>query len=197
MRLTQAPARSPRALGLAALAAALLVIPACPDPGPPAGPPCEDDLTECDDDTSKFVEDPSCELSGDLELQFGEGEDSFSPLGEGSMPQLEFGFQGGQHAWLGVRVENADLERPQLKIRVSMKMCEVDCENPASWQTDNVRELVVDGDQLAVTDEGYYEVTSLLVQVFNWSGFSQQGVDMLVTDPCGRQGLIMARSDSP
>ena len=174
------------------LSSLLLALPACPDPDP-VGPPCEDDLTECDDDTSQFVEDPSCELSGDLELQFGEGEDDFSPLSEGEMPELFFGFQGGQHAWLGVQVRNADLERPQLKIRVSMKMCSADCDNPGSWGTDNVREIVVDADELRVTDEGYYEVNSMLVQVFNWPNAGARGVDMLVTDPCGRQGLIMQR----
>ena len=174
--------------------ALLSLIPACPGPLDPAGPPCGDDLTGCNDDTSSFVEDPSCELTGDLDLQFGEGEDSFTPLAEGEMPALEFGFQGGQHAWLGVQVRNADLERTQLKIRVSMRMCDADCDNPASWATDNVRELVVSGDQLRVTDEGYYEVDSILVQVFNWTGFAEQGVDMLVTDPCGRQGVIMQRS---
>ena len=183
---------SPRALALAVP----LLLCACPEPDPPAGPPCEDDLTECDDDTSQFMEDPSCELSGDLELQLGEGEDSFTPLLEGEMPALEFGFQGGQHAWLGVQVRNADLERPQLKIRVSMRMCDTDCDNPASWATDNVREIVVSGEQLRVTDDGYYEVDSMLVQVFNWTGFAKQGLDMLVTDPCGRQGLIMQREPS-
>lgn len=175
-------------------ALALLVLGAACDPdGPIVGPPCEDDLTECDDDTSQFVEDPTCELSGELELVFGEGEQDFTPIAEGAMPELYTGFQGGQHAWLGVQVQNADLTRPQLKVRISMRFCDLDCDNPVNWQTDVVRELVVNANELDVVDESAWELASILVQVFNWQSSNERGVDMLVTDPCGRQGLIMAR----
>jgi len=183
-RLRRAPAL--------ALPAALLLA-ACPEPAP-SGPPCEDDLTACDDDTSAFVEDPSCELTGELDLQLGEGEDAFSPLLAGEMPQLYTGFQGGQHVWLGVQVRNADLTRPQLKIRVSMRMCDTGCEDPANWQTDSVRELVAGAQALEITDATNFELSSVLIQVFNWNVSGQRGIDMLVTDPCGRQGLIMQRS---
>lgn len=155
------------------------------------GPPCEDDLTLCSDDTTKFVEDPSCELSGDLELQLGEGEDSFSPLSPGQAPEVHGGLQGGQHVWMGVRVVNADLERALLEVRVNMDYCEEGCEDPSSWRTDNVRQLVADSSTLTTTSEGWYELSSVLVQVFDWSFAAHTRIEMLVTDPCGRQGFVV------
>jgi hypothetical protein len=177
------------------LAHSLLLAPlaGCPlNPNPDdGGPPCEDDLTSCSDDTTKFVEDPNCELTGELELQLGEGQLEYSPLSEGQAPELHGGFQGGQHVWLGVRVVNADLERPLLKVRVNMDYCEDNCEDPSSWRTDNVRELVADSSTLTTTNEGWYELSSVLVQVFNWSFAAHGRIEMLVTDPCGRQGFIV------
>lgn len=174
-----------------ALASLGLAVPACPHPAPSDGPPCEDDVTGCSDDTSKFVEDPTCELSGPLEVVLGQGFESFEPLAAGETPELYSGFQGGQHVFLGVRVVNADLERPLLKVRVSMDYCETDCEDPASWRTDNVREIVADSTTLTTTDEGWYELHSMLVQVFNWRFAANTRIEMLVTDPCSRQGLII------
>ncbi|KIG13766.1 hypothetical protein DB30_07612 [Enhygromyxa salina] len=175
-----------------ALALPTILLTGCPGIDPPAGgPPCEDDLTMCEDGTSKFVEDPSCELSGDLELQLGEGQDDFSPLAADQPPQTYSGFQGGQHLWLGVRVVNADLERPLLEVRVSMKYCEENCDDPSNWRTDNVRELVADSNTLTTTSDGWYELSSVLVQVFNWSFAANQRIEMLVTDPCSRQGYLV------
>ena len=180
-----------RSLGLSL--AAILV--ACPEPTP-VGPPCEDDVTNCSDDTSMFVEDPSCELEGDLEVVLGEGYEAFAVVPEGETPELFTGFQGGQHVFLGVRVVNADLERPMLKVRVKMDYCETGCEDPTLWRTDSVREIVADSTMLETTDEGFYELHGMLVQVFNWRFADSQRIEMLVTDPCGRQGLIVHDSSA-
>ena len=53
------------------------------DEGGDGGPPCEDDINGCKDDTSNFMEDPSCPLQGELELELGEGELEFSALAPG------------------------------------------------------------------------------------------------------------------
>lgn len=174
----------------AALALLAVSLTGCPEPEQD-GPPCDEDLTQCSDDTTKFVEDPTCELSGELEVELGEGEDSFTVLDAGEQPQTYSGFQGGQHVWLGVRVSNADLERPLLKILVRMQYCDADCDDPASWQIDNVRQLVADPSTMTTTSEGWFEVSSMLVQVYNWQFASSRRVEMIVTDPCGRQGLIV------
>ena len=40
------------------------------------GPPCDDDIVNCSDDTSGFMEDPTCTLQGEFELELGQGETS-------------------------------------------------------------------------------------------------------------------------
>jgi hypothetical protein len=156
-----------------------------------SGPPCQDDVNGCGADGGEFVEDPTCELTGELELEIGEGEDSYTPLAAGEMPEIFNGFQGGQHVWMGVRLKNPDLERPSLKINVTLSDCETDCEDPANWLPDNVRELVVGSRTIEVTDEGWFEQASILVTLGDWSSATHRRVEMLVTDPCSRQGLAI------
>lgn len=169
------------------------LIAGCPwfeDPVNP-GPPCQDDVNGCGADGGEFVEDPTCELTGELELEIGQGEDVYAPLAVGEMPEIFNGFQGGQHVWMGVRVKNPDLERPSLKINVTLSDCEVDCESPASWLDDNVRELVVGSRTIAVTDEGWFEQASILVTLGDWGFATHRRAELLVTDPCGRQGYAV------
>jgi hypothetical protein len=156
------------------------------------GPPCQDDVNGCGADGGEFVEDPTCELTGELELELGQGEDSYAVLEPGEMPEIFNGFQGGQHVWLGVRVKNPDFERPSLKINVTLSDCEVDCENPVNWPTDNARELVVGSRTITITDEGWFEQASILVTLGDWSIATHRRVELLVTDPCGRQGYVTA-----
>ncbi|HVH98265.1 MAG TPA: hypothetical protein VM869_06135 [Enhygromyxa sp.] len=156
------------------------------------GPPCEDDIAGCSDDTSMFMEDPTCTLTGELELELGEGEAEFSSLAAGQLPQLYTGIQGGQHVWMAVRVKNPDLERKQLKIRIKAEYCSESCGEIGSWTVDNLRELVADETTLTTTSDGWLEQTRMLVTVFGWVSASYQRVEMLVTDPCGRQGLVTA-----
>jgi hypothetical protein len=153
------------------------------------GPPCEDDVVGCSNDTS-FMEDPECTLTGELELEIGEGEDQFSPLAPGQLPELHYGIQGGQHVWMAVRVKNPDLERKQLKINIEAEYCSSNCQDVASWQVDNLRELVADETTMVVTSEGWFEQTRMLVTVFGWVDATYQRVEIVVTDPCGRQGVV-------
>lgn len=160
-------------------------------PDDPSGPPCEDDVNGCSDDSSTFVEDPTCELTGQLDIEIGEGEDEFMTLAPGQLPEIYNGFQGGQHVWLGVRVKNPALDRPALKIRITLSFCNEGCEDPTSWQTDQVRELIAGSRTLTTTDEGWFEQASILVTLFDWSFAENRRVEMLVTDPCSRQGLAV------
>jgi hypothetical protein len=161
--------------------------------GPETGPPCEDDVNGCADDSGTFVEDPTCGLTGERELELGQGQDIFELLAAGEMPEIYNGFQGGQHVWLGVRVKNPDLERASLKINVTLSDCAADCEDPANWLTDNTRELVVGSRTIVESDEGWFEVDSILVVLGDdWSTMAHRRVEMVVTDPCSRQGLAVA-----
>jgi hypothetical protein len=184
-----------RSLALVSLVSLVpLALAGCPwldGPDEPAGPPCEDDVNGCDNGDDEFIEDPTCELTGELDVELGQGEDSFTPLAPGEMPEIFTGLQGGQHVWMGVRVKNPDLTRPSLKIRISLSYCEVDCDDPANWQADNVRELVAGSRTLEVTDEGWFEQASMLVTLFAYGFAEHKRVEMLVTDPCSRQGLAV------
>ncbi|MFO7567599.1 MAG: hypothetical protein R6X02_33455 [Enhygromyxa sp.] len=164
------------------------------DDGGDGGPPCEDDISGCSDDPSDFTEDPSCTLDGELELELGEGELEFSPLGPQELPEIHYGLQGGQHVWMAVRVKNPDLERKQLKIRIKADYCNSSCEDAGNWVTDNLRELVADETTLQVTSENWFEQTRMLVTIYGWVGATERRIEMLVTDPCGRQGFVATSS---
>lgn len=171
---------------------ACLLVAGCPwlaEP-PPSGPPCEDDVTGCENN-GEFVEDPSCELSGALDVELGEGEDVFQSLAPGELPEAHTGIQGGQHIWAAVRVKNPALDRPSLKLRIALSTCESDCDDPSSWRADNVRELVVGSRTLTVTPEGWFETASILVTLFLWGEAEHRKIELLVTDPCSRQGLVV------
>lgn len=157
------------------------------------GPPCEDDVTGCGDDSGKFVEDPTCELTGELELELGEGQDAYSPLAAGQMPEVFNGFQGGQHIWLGVRVKNPDPERASLKIGVELSDCQAECDKAQNWALDNTRELVVGSRTITVTDEGWFEEEGILVTLDDWGVAPHRRVQVVVTDPCSRQGVVSAQ----
>lgn len=199
-RTTYAPRMRARSLALAFASASLLgPLIGCAwlfgnDEGGDGGPPCEDDISGCDDDTSNFMEDPTCTLTGELDVELGQGETEFSPLASGELPEIYSGLQGGQHVWMAVRVKNPDPDRRQLKIRIKADYCDSNCEDVGSWLTDNLRELVADETTLTVTPEGWYEQTRMLVTVFDWVGAPEQRIEMLVTDPCGRQGLVTTSS---
>lgn len=180
--------------GIACLALTL----ACGDDvDPDDGPPCGDDLNGCSDDTSMFMEVPECELTGELDVVMGQGETVFQELAEGDLPDPEFGFQGGQHVWMAVQVRNPAVDYPQLKIRINVDYCETSCSQPENWLTDNVRELLADETTMTVTPEGYFEQTRMLVTVFGWVTTPNRRVEMLVTDPCGRQGYVKREYVSP
>jgi hypothetical protein len=166
------------------------VLAGCPDGPDGDGPPCDDDVNGCADD-GMLVEDPVCELTGVLELELGEGQEVYSPLADGQMPEVFNGFQGGQHIWLGVRVKNPDLERASLRIDIELSDCETDCGDPQNWSLDNDRTLVVGSRTITVTEAGWFEEEGMLVTLENWGVATHRRVEMVVTDPCGRQGLAL------
>jgi hypothetical protein len=169
------------------LALALLLVGCSED----VDPPCENDVNGCGDDGT-LVEDPTCELTGALELELGQGQDVYSPLATGELPEVHDGFQGGQHVWLGVRVKNPDFEHASLGIDITLSDCEMQCGNPQNWSVDNSRTLVVGSRTITVTDEGWFEEEGMLVTLGDWGSATHRRVEMFVTDPCGRQGVAMA-----
>ncbi|MFV8752042.1 hypothetical protein ACNOYE_15965 [Nannocystaceae bacterium ST9] len=157
------------------------------------GPPCEDDVLGCEGNLDEFQLDPSCTLEGELELVLGQGETSFEAIAPGMVPNVNYGFQGGQHIWAALQVHNGATDYPQLKIDITVSTCSAgDCSSPSAWTIDNTRELVADQDTMTITDEGWFEQLRMLVTVDAYGSGSRGRVEMLVTDPCGRQGYVVA-----
>lgn len=78
---------------------------------------CADDRFDCQSG-DLFVFDPGCSLTGTLEVEVGGGEAGWQSLGD-TMPKTTAGAQGGSHAFAGVRVANAALDRYD-RLRVSI-----------------------------------------------------------------------------
>jgi hypothetical protein len=181
-----------------ATTALALLLPSCPflfpsDDESSSGPPCEDDLLGCESNTEAFQFDPECMLEGELELAFGQGQEQFDPLGPDEVPDLVYGFQGGQHIWAALQIHNPALDHPMLLVSITVSTCSAsDCSDPSDWTIDNTRELVAGPSELTSTDEGWFEVLRMLVTVEAYGPGSLGRVEMLVTDPCGRQGFAVA-----
>ncbi len=187
-----------RVLATSSLLAALLSSTGCrflfpsDDDGSDGGP-CENDVFGCENNDT-FMLDPSCTLEGDLELVLGQGETEFSALGPDEVPMINYGFQGGQHIWAALQVHNPALDYPQLKVEITVSTCgSGNCDDPNNWNLDTTRELVPDGTTLRVTDEGWFEQIQMVVIVDSYGSGTQGRVEMLVTDPCGRQGYAIAQ----
>lgn len=159
------------------------------------GPPCGGDILGCDDTPTPFEEDPSCELSGELELALGDGELGFEALAPDTLPALHLGQQGAQHMWVGVEVQNPAVDYSQLEILVELRGCpyqNVSCTDASNWVTYPERRLVVDEDSITVTPEGEFQVTQILYVVagWDWTVPERWVFRVTVNDPCGRTGQI-------
>lgn len=156
------------------------------------GGPCDSDVLGCENNLDKFQLDPSCTLEGELELVLGQGESQFNPLVPDQVPDLNYGFQGGQHIWGAVQVLNPAFDYPLLKIEITVSTCSAsDCTDPNNWTIDNTRELVADETTMTIDSEKF-EQLQMLVTVDSYGPDSLGRVEMRVTDPCARQGFVLA-----
>lgn len=182
----------------AGLATGLLLLTGCPffpfnDDDEGDGGPCSSDVLGCENNLDQFELDPSCTLEGELELVLGQGQTQFEPLGPDEVPNINYGFQGGQHIWAALQVHNPALDYPVLKIEMTVSTCSAsDCTNPNSWTIDATREMAVDLTTMVITSEDWFEQVQLLVIVENYGSGSRGRVEMRVTDPCDRNGYAVA-----
>ena len=98
----------------------------CPSPEPG---PCEDDALGCEE-SGTLAMDPSCELTGELEVHVGWGLDGYSTFD--TRAQIWDGFQGGQHTFLAIRIPNAALDRYD-EVEVLFEMSSVDPDCVENW----------------------------------------------------------------
>jgi len=185
------------ALNLAASLAGVACLLGCPGPD---DDPCEDDALGCQ--TSGGLEmDSSCTLSDDLEVEVGWGLDEFTTLE--SPGQVWFGFQGGQHTFLGVRIANAALDQyDQVEVTFQLAGIEEDCvenwdqvilsselvEECSSYP--NERRVVFGEHQDIRTDaNGAMEEYGIFLEI---PSNSTVIVSARALDPCGRTGSAIS-----
>lgn len=166
---------------------------------------CEDDVLGCEDDV-EFALDPSCseaEMTGEIELVVGngDGEGGFRALASNELPDIHYGSQGGMHMWTGVQIRNPNLDRRLHRIVIAATSCSagMDCTIASNWSSleeEPPRELVVDGDTLDETSEGWLELRDVLL-ILPWSfdgSDAQQRLTVTVQDSCDRWGeLVLER----
>jgi hypothetical protein len=169
--------------------------------GCPAGapPPCALDRLECEP-PPEFPRLESCDATGDLEVELGEGHGEFEPLADGEAPTLHFGAQGGQHVTLGVRVKGARLDLyDRLRFTFWAGQGEACAPGPLSEAGQPpegcgyplaVRELVLggEGDFALRVNGGVVEEYDLVLILDYPAPETKTVVHVGVEDPCGRAG---------
>ena len=163
------------------------------DPGP-----CQQDRLGCGGDPVDFPHLTDCAVTDPLVVSIGEGANAFAPLAAGAVPELHYGFQGGQHFFLGFRVENPALDLyDQLMVTLwvaqgpecALEPHEVGAVPEACERDLGFREVVIGAEQwpLNVVDGAVEEYGLLVVLDYPIAGV-QAVAAVEVEDPCGRTG---------
>ncbi len=161
---------------------------------------CVTEKFNCANQTEGFVRPDRCTADGDLEITIGHGEAEFTPLAEDELPGIHHGSQDGLHAWMGVRIGNAALDKyDTLKVRFELLYhitggaCAGGVKGTAGEdcvRTMGSRELMLGSNTpLRVLEDGTIEEFGIVVFVdYNPSGLWEVKLD--VSDPCGRSTSI-------
>ncbi len=166
--------------------------------GPSDPDPCELDRLGCEptEDPDFYLASCPAEVTGPLEVQVGTGESDFTAFAEGAGPVVHYGPQGGQHVFLGLRVNNARLDlSPKLKVTFYVGQG-ADCAPPADGEEAactvrlGTRTLILGapGFEPNVNTEGDVEESGLVVFVEAPSREVPSLVGVTVEDPCRRKG---------
>lgn len=189
--------RIPRFVRLLALAALAASQPAMTC-GPTDPSPCELDRLGCQDPTpgDEFYRDDCPEGLGDtLEVEVGTGESSFATFAAGAGPVINYGPQGGQHVFMGVRVKNARLDlSPRLKLSFYLgqhcaPVADGDTEFPECQVVLGKRDLTLGGAGFELETKGAAVEEYGLVVFVDVPDSTQTGlVAVRVEDQCRRVG---------
>ena len=173
--------------------------------------PCEFDVLACQANLYDFALDPNCDLSGELEIEVGQGEVVYAPFAEDQVPDVHFGTQGGQHLFVALRVLNAEIERyDKLLVRFgAYRECAIgeSCWSPvdgvfecteAEADPDSGKCEDTLGERTAVLgsakplrlDGDVIEEHGLLLILEQWPVWGGTGViRVVILDPCEQQGI--------
>lgn len=115
-----------------------------------------------------------------LSVELGQGLDTFAPLHAGSAPVPELGPQGGQHLWLGVRLDEPAPGPVTIELRADDRACS-DC----GWV--EVGGFARDLDDPRIGD-GPAEWAGLMLVVARWAADRERRLTAVATDQCDRTG---------
>lgn len=159
--------------------------------------PCEMDPLGCVP-PEELELDPDCTRADPLVVHLGQGESTYAPLISGPA-EVHYGFQGGQHLFLGVAVDNPELDSPGLEITFSIRGS-LECPLEAAagecteWFQFGKRTLVVADPSLWAVSGGTLVTSGYLVVLDEdptWWAYERWGrvdVQADVRDACDRKG---------
>jgi hypothetical protein len=142
--------------------------------------PCDRDVLACEEGEPLAI-DPSCEQSGELRLELGEGEGEFTALSADAWPVVHHGPQGGIHFMLGLRLTGVDPDHESFEVEVVARDCEGAC---TEMDELSARTFVVDESYLV--PEGEALVLADVVLLLDREPRAQGEITVQVTDSCGR-----------
>lgn len=181
--------------------------------------PCEMDAIGCHDNAFDFNYDESCTLTGDLDVEVGQGEYGFVSFLADEAPESHSGMQGGAHVFLSVRVFNAALDvYDKLRVHLAIfDVCEIGevcrsvhgldggrCDETHAETESGVCEAVTverllvlgSAEPLKVSGDGSVEESGF-VMVMNGGAYEWGVVRLFIEDPCRRSGAHEHRYGSP
>ena len=83
---------------------------------------CKDDILGCQDNGNAFPSSPVCTHEAELEIKFGHGMNTFTPISNTGQLPLEHGPQGGFHTFVSVQIKGVDLEKsPLIKVTIAFE----------------------------------------------------------------------------
>ena len=140
---------------------------------------------------NRFELDPTCELSGELDVRLGDGADSLSPFGgeEGGKPMTHSGPQGGEHSFISVQVGGINPDRyDRVELTLTkLSYCPIDDDSCVPEPIGN-DSMVLGGDPAWRLVDG--KVEEYGIRMF----FDDEGsLEAKVLDPCGREGFATYR----
>ena len=152
---------------------------------------CDVDPAGCEF-SGGFRVDPSCTLTGTLQVEIGQGEQAYEALSDGEKPVVYHGPQGGSHVFGGLRVTNPAVDFPRLRaeFRVDDDVPER-CDVPDPCPPGKVARRRVDlGPDLNVGAGGAVEEAGIVLFLDPYN-LSDSGVITLdVQDACDRRGRV-------
>lgn len=172
----------------------------------------EDDLLDPLDSpysSGGFQIDPTCELTGPLELELGYGELVFNTLPEGHVFKVTFGAQGGSHVYGALRLNNPAPDHPSLEVVFEL-LSDEDCgpvfdevdvaalgwayseeelEEECPPQRTGFRHGLL-RPPLYTTEDGAVEAAGIIIFHTLYGGGGGERVRLSVRDPCGRVGVV-------